>query len=241
MGIRETVLAHCSFGLSGLHGFVADCVIAVQNWVSREASADIGVGLRMSSHRNRPGSGRLSMKNSVREQVLVAIRAMAVCDSKSEESFVKEMMLCGFSEFDAEIMLAFVPIAFGRAVIERMPFAEGLRLSDTADVLRRDGGYTSVRLEKVNAYSTALEIARESFETAVVRREELDVMMRQSAEIDAINQAAHAKVPSLRGGVLHPPVLSRLQRVHECNAWLWTLTSPSQAAIVIRALRFKLG
>src|SRR5215471_12453208 len=74
------------------------------------------------------------MAASLREQVLTTIEAMHACRDQDEACAVSRLMGQGTSEIDARVLLDFVGLALGRAVISRMPATTSIRLSETVHI-----------------------------------------------------------------------------------------------------------
>jgi hypothetical protein len=141
------------------------------------------------------------------------------CRDQDEACVVSRLIGQGLSEIDARVLVDFVGLAFGRAVISRMPATTSIRLSDTVHIRNRKNQDIEIELIHVPVYVEAVRLAGEAFETGIVRRERFEVAVRFSAELDAINNALNEKV-DCRGGVMHPPVFLRLGELDGFEDWI---------------------
>src|SRR5215471_6323945 len=101
------------------------------------------------------------MAASLREQVLTTIEAMHACRDQDEACAVSRLMGQGTSEIDARVLLDFVGLAFGRAVISRMPATTSIRLSETVHIRNSKNQDIELELIHVPVYIEAVRLAGE--------------------------------------------------------------------------------
>jgi hypothetical protein len=159
------------------------------------------------------------MAASLREQILATIEAMHAGRDQDEACIVSRLMGQGLSETQSRVLLDFVALAFGRAVILRMASTTSIRLADTVHIRNRKNQDIEIELIHVPVYVEAVRLAGEAFETGIVRREGFEAALRFSAELDAINNALNEKV-DCSGGVMHPPVFLRLGELDGFEDWI---------------------
>ena len=145
-----------------------------------------------------------------RDSILSIVETIARLPKSEDEELVAELRRNGSTEVDAEFAVAFVPLAFGRATLRRIPACEGIKLPDEAEIPGEPGRQADrVHLSCIPHFSLALELAEEAFSTGVVGREKFMAVSLRSAEVQAVNRAL-GELRSLKGGVMTPTVLNRL-------------------------------
>ncbi|MBK8283728.1 MAG: hypothetical protein IPK97_01960 [Ahniella sp.] len=125
------------------------------------------------------------------QRILDAIDVFRDADGLEESALVKKLQSLGYSLSLSERVVCFVPHAFGRAILERIP---GATFSDEC-YLGRNGPLS--RLSEFSVYVFALEFGRRALAGALPKSLLFAIAMR-SAEIAACNKAA-ARGESLEG------------------------------------------
>jgi hypothetical protein len=143
-----------------------------------------------------------------RESILSIVDTIARLSKSDDGAVVAELMREGLSETDAEFSVVFVPLAFGRAIIPRIPSCEGLSLPEEAEIPSHSG-LERIHLACVPHFSIARGLAEEAFDTGLVGREKFMSVSLRSAEMQVINQALNSGT-TLKGGTMSPPLLLRL-------------------------------
>lgn len=110
----------------------------------------------------------------------------------------------GVSLVAIELAIAFLPCAFGRALIREQHWMA--RLPDEFRARSRSGKYVRFRLSENPIYKAAAELAEHQ---RLARREWFAVIAARSAEINAINKAWSAG-SDVTGGVFSPVFLVRV-------------------------------
>jgi hypothetical protein len=108
-----------------------------------------------------------------------------------------------FSRTDAERLVAFAPLAFGRALLARFP----VRLPDSAIIVDARGERREIRLAEEPFFAEAQELARDAYDRGTMTREEFAAIALRSAEVKALNDALTqgAKAEDM---VFSPPVVT---------------------------------
>jgi len=104
----------------------------------------------------------------------------------------------GYSEAEAHRLLAFVPSAFARPILERLGLTE---FSDAAVVLCENGEEITFSLRDQPEFVLALSAARDHFERGTLPREAFEKLAMSSSEIDMVNRALNEGV-DVRGGAV---------------------------------------
>lgn len=120
--------------------------------------------------------------------------------SYSPDEIVAKLGELGVIRSVAQRVIAFVPIAFGRVLLD----GTGITLSDTY-LVERDGQMVERRFDDEDVYRTAYALAKSGQVTAPV----FNVIARTSSEVDAANQALNAGA-QLENLVAGPPALTMI-------------------------------
>jgi hypothetical protein len=95
----------------------------------------------------------------------------------------RELMTIGMSERDAQRLLAFVPLAFGRVLVDKLP----IRFPETVIVIER-GTERESRLADEPLFTLAIDLARRG----TLTRDQFSALALRSAEMRALNKALNA-------------------------------------------------
>ena len=128
-----------------------------------------------------------------------AIAAMHRLRDRPDDEIVHALVTEGAHPSHAEQLVDFLPIAFGRPVLERI----GVRVPDVAVLVAPEGERT-FRLEDDPVFADAVALAREAYRTGSIPGEVFRSLAMRGAELSAVNQAlaAGARAEDL---VLSPP------------------------------------
>jgi hypothetical protein len=77
---------------------------------------------------------------TLRDDVLITTAAMAESIAAGEHAVVENLIARGYSSLRAEILLLFVPLGLGRAIISRLSVDAPMVLPDTAIIQEVDKG-----------------------------------------------------------------------------------------------------
>jgi len=106
-----------------------------------------------------------------------------------DDDYARALIAAGADPGDAALMVAMVPLAFGRVMVEGLEVG----FSPTATVQRRGGGPPAeVVLDDHPIFSEAAFLAERSQEQGTLSRDQFLSIALRSAEIDALNQALEA-------------------------------------------------
>ena len=147
---------------------------------------------------------------------------MAESIAAGDHAVVENLIARGYSSLRAEILLVFVPLGLGRALISQLPIDSRMALPDTALIQEAlQGQQFEVRLADVPEFVTALELGEESFITGIIPREQFSASCN-SVELSLINQALD-KGAKLGGVVFSPSILLRLADAPGFEDWYESL------------------
>ena len=155
---------------------------------------------------------------TLREDVLITTVAMAESISAGEQAVVENLMARGYSELRAEVLLAFVPLGLGRAIISRLPDGPSIVLPDKAVIKDgMQGRQFIVRLADVPEYVTARNLGEETFLNGCIPRHHLSASCN-SVELNLLSDALNKNV-EIAGAVISPSILLRLAYVPGFQEW----------------------
>jgi hypothetical protein len=147
---------------------------------------------------------------------------MAESITAGEHAVVENLIARGYSSLRAEVLLVFVPLGLGRAVISRLSIDAPIVLPDTALILEAPKGRQfEVRLADVPEFVTAVELGEESFVTGIIPRDRFSASCN-SVELNLINEALDKGV-SLDGACFSPSILLRLAEAPGFEEWYQSL------------------
>lgn len=154
---------------------------------------------------------------AVRDDVLLTAAVLEETDS-DEHAAVEKLIERGYSLLRAEVLVAFVPLGLGRAVIKRLAADPPILLSDTASVrdFARNRNF-KVPLSNVPEFTTALQLGEETFMTGIIPRERLSASCH-SVEMNLVNEALD-KGLKLGAARISPSILLRLAEVPGFDDW----------------------
>ena len=119
------------------------------------------------------------------QQLIRAATIIANAGDLSDEELAQRPIDDGFEEPVAYRLVAFLPSAFARPVLEEL----GVSNFAPASVPTEDGREFSVVLDNQPEYRAALALAREHRRKGVIPHEVFKAVVDSSAEIDAISNA----------------------------------------------------
>ena len=158
-----------------------------------------------------------TMSEDIKGKVLTTIEAIKSYGEKGEMEVANALISHGMSELEAEIFVAFVPLAFGRVfLLERL--REKIRISTSENISifhEKSNSYLSLPLQDEPVYVEAYKIAKEISSTGRISAEQLQSIIFYGAEADTINNALRsgATLESLNGAKINPPVLMNLGQI----------------------------
>lgn len=139
---------------------------------------------------------------------------MAENPDANEAGLVECLRSLGYETFQAELLVAFVPIGLARPVISRIP-TDIPKLSDHVLILKGDQ-QKKVRLIHVPEFVEALQLGEENFTTGVIPKELFRETARFSVELNLISQALTAETTL---STISAPVLFGLGEAPEFDDW----------------------
>ena len=136
-----------------------------------------------------------------------------------DEELAELLMAEGFEEAVAYRLVAFLPSAFARPVLEEL----GTRIFSPASVPTEGGGAFEVELEDQPEYCAALALAREHRRTGAIPREVYRTIVYGTSEIDAVSNALNEGA-DVEGGAVALALLSTSHAryvVRRSRWWRW--------------------
>jgi hypothetical protein len=147
---------------------------------------------------------------------------MAESIAAGDNAVVENLIARGYSSLRAEILVVFVPLGLGRALISRLSVDAPMVLPETALVQEApQGRQFEVQLADVPEFVTALELGEETFVTGIIPRAQFSASC-QSVEVSLINQALDEGA-KLDGAVFSPSILLRLADAPGFEEWYESL------------------
>ena len=151
---------------------------------------------------------------------------MAESIAAGDHAVVENLIARGYSSLRAEILLVFVPLGLGRALISRLSIDAPMVLPETALIQEGpQGRQFEVQLADVPEFVTALELGKETFVTGIIPREQFSASCT-SVELNLVNKALDQGV-RLGGAVFSPSILLRLADAPGFEEWYESLGSDS--------------
>ena len=155
----------------------------------------------------------------MRDDILNVVALYADAPSAHEHEIVERLVASGYDHLRAELLVAFVPLGLGRAVISRMPADPPVALSTTAQIrdFARDR-WLEVELDDVAEFVAARELGEETFLTGIVPREHFGAAAGFSVELNLVSEALDAG-KEIGGAIAAPPILLRLAEAPGFDDW----------------------
>lgn len=151
------------------------------------------------------------------DSVLTAVATMADIPTASEAEIVLRLIDLGYDTLQAEKLIAFVPLALARAIIARWEADPPVQLSDTA-LIRDSLTDLEIRLVNVPEFVIAQQLAKESFVSGIIPRDQFTAASTLSVELNLINQALNAGSP-IDGATVSRPIFLRLADASGFEEW----------------------
>ena len=133
-----------------------------------------------------------------------SVATMIEMQGHHDDDIAKVLERDGASASEAQALLAYIPLAFGRVLMEGLP----IRLADTALVQDQTGEAAEERtLGAEPIFAEATRLAERVKREASLTSEQFTAVAMRSAEVDAVNKALHggAKPEDL---VVSPPFIT---------------------------------
>ena len=163
---------------------------------------------------------------TIRDDVLrtAALIAHTECaGDRLEHAVVERLVREGYSRIHAEVLMGFVPLGLGRAVISRLAFNPPLQLPKIGAI--RDSAQNrtwTVILKDVPEFVAACELGEETYTTGVIPREHFSAACSMSVELNVISSALNAEAE--HGGGRITWFLLRLADTPGFEEWYRTVT-----------------
>lgn len=135
--------------------------------------------------------------------VIRAATVLARNNGASDEELAELLMAEGFEGAVAYRLVAFLPSAFARPILEEL----GTKIFSPASVPTQDGGAFEVELEDQPEYCAAVALAREHRRTGAMPREVYRTIVYGTSEIDAVSNALNEGA-DVEGGAVTLALLS---------------------------------
>ena len=163
---------------------------------------------------------------AVRDDVLTAVELMTADPEADDGALVRRLVDRGLSELRAELLVTFVPLAFGRVVIAALPGMPN-EMSGTTVVPDPEGDRVfNLLLADVPEFIEGIDVAQAAFREGTMPREQLVGIGLRGSELSAIQSARRAGKDLTRSRV-GPPMLVALGKVPGFGEWYRSLGSGS--------------
>ena len=121
-----------------------------------------------------------------RARVLEAVKVLSSEANLDDAQLVEELKKGGFSAREAGLLVALVPTAFGRPLLEKLGVTE---FAPSVSVPKRAGGWVDLPLAQFPIFTTALSVAKEHWRSGTFERRAYESIALRSAEVNAANRA----------------------------------------------------
>ena len=132
-----------------------------------------------------------------RIELIRAVRILADGLNDGEEEVIGRLIGAGFDAGAATRLVAFVPSAFARPVLEEM----GVIVSNNMGAITTEGREIDIQLDQQPEYIAALRLAREHRQHGALDHEDYTKITGGSSEIDAVSNACNAGA-DIRGATI---------------------------------------
>lgn len=140
-----------------------------------------------------------------RRRLLQAINIMGVAQAGTQDrDVVLALTRAGFTPLEADKLMALVPLAFSRPILEELGVCH---LSDTVSAKNRSGDWVQVSLSSQKVYQLALTLAREHRRVGSMDHEVYKALACRCSQIDAASKALNAGA-DIKGATVAAALLS---------------------------------
>jgi hypothetical protein len=119
--------------------------------------------------------------------LLQAIDIMGRNAKLDDAKLVSALKSAGFSDRDSQILVAFVPTAFARPVLERLGVEH---FAESVSAPTGTGNWVDIPLKSISIYNAALAIARRR--AGAINPDHFEALAMRSAELDSASRALDA-------------------------------------------------
>jgi hypothetical protein len=158
----------------------------------RGLAGDRGAFLFVQAHAaacsGAPGSPEATLAHDPgvkRNELIRAATILAGAGNLSDDELAALLVADGFAEAAAYRLVAFLPSAFARPVLEEL----GVTVFAPASVPKDDGGWLTVELEDQPEYVAALALAREHRRIGLMPHDIYAAIVNGSSEVNAVDNA----------------------------------------------------
>jgi hypothetical protein len=124
-----------------------------------------------------------------RHKMLRAIAVMGAMTDVDDPGMEAALIGAGFTKKEAALLVAFVPQAFARPVLEKLGVTQ---FSESVSATNRDDESVNIPLGSIPIYTTALGIAREHRRVGLIDQKKYERLVYRSASIEAVTKALNA-------------------------------------------------
>jgi hypothetical protein len=171
----------------------------------------------------RQSFGATVWSKNMRNDVLTTARIIGDFPLASEQSIVERLVAQGYKALQAELLVTFVPLGLGRAVIARLPVDAPIRVPETALISDSNSNRLVVTLADVPEFATARVLGEETFQTGIIPRERFKAATAFSLELNLITKVLNAGASV--SGEIASPILLRLAESPGFEEWYQALNS----------------
>lgn len=125
-----------------------------------------------------------------RRRLLEAIGIMGGGQAGAQDGeIIHALTHAGFTQLEADLLMAFVPLAFSRPIMEELGVAHFV---DTVSAKNRSGEWTEVPLASQVVYQAALLFAREHRRVGLIDNDVFKVLALRCSQLAAVSNALNA-------------------------------------------------
>jgi hypothetical protein len=117
------------------------------------------------------------------------LEAIGIMGGAQDSEIILALTQDSFTQLEAELLTAFVPLAFSRPILEELGVAHFV---DTVSAKSRSGEWTQVPLASQAVYQAALTFAREHRRVGLIDNEVLKVWALRCSQLAAVGNALNA-------------------------------------------------
>jgi len=124
-----------------------------------------------------------------RRRLLEAIGIMGNVQAANDSEIELRLADGGYTPLEVKRLMAFVPLAFGRPILEQLGVSHFVESVSAKD---RNGKWIQVPLASQDVYQAALTLAREHLRVGVMDHELFKVLALRCSQLDAASKALNA-------------------------------------------------
>jgi hypothetical protein len=124
-----------------------------------------------------------------RRRLLEAIGVMGSQAGAKDSEILLALTHAGFTNSEADALIAFVPLAFSRPIMEELGVAH---FSESVSAKNKSGQWIQIPLASQTVYVAALTVAREHRRSGLIDRDVFKTLALRCSQLDAVSNALNA-------------------------------------------------